>query len=205
MLVCMHSIEELHSSNCVCVCACMCKPRPQISEFNGVDWNLFSSKEEAVAATDEMIAANRIMFTDIDASQNVLTTIVPHLTSKFFYIHVEGVAYVLHVACIVHGVIACSHKPTIVFAHNKGVAEKDTIKVREEYHMGGDLNKAPKMAEAMLEDLGNLQTALGMPSSSKNEEGQADPVPEVIAMQKHVVAVKFAYLDLGFPIFGFRI
>ena len=67
--------------------------------------------------------------------------------------------------------------------------------------MGADLNKAPKMAEAMLEDLGNLQIALGMPSSSKNEEGQADPVPEVIAMQKHVVAVKFAYLDLGFSIF----
>ena len=69
--------------------------------------------------------------------------------------------------------------------------------------MGGDLNKAPKMAEGMLEDLGNLQTALGMPSSSKNEEGQAEPVAEVTAMQKHVVAVKSAYLDLGFSDFGF--
>ena len=71
--------------------------------------------------------------------------------------------------------------------------------------MGGDLNKAPKMAEAMLEDLGNLQTALGMPSSSKNEEGQAEPVAEVTAMQKHIVAVKFAYLDFRFSIFRFWI
>ena len=56
-----------------------------------------------MAATDEMIAANRIMFTDIDASQDVLTTIVPHLTSKFYYVHVEGVAYVLmlHALCMV--------------------------------------------------------------------------------------------------------
>ena len=69
--------------------------------------------------------------------------------------------------------------------------------------MGGDLNKAPKMAEAMLEDLGNLQTALGMPSSSKNEEDQAEPVAEVTAMQKHIVVVKFAYLD--FSIFDFQI
>ena len=59
----------------------MCKPRPQIAEFNGVDWNLFSSKEEAVAATDEMIATNRMQFSDIDNSQDVLTAIVPHLTS----------------------------------------------------------------------------------------------------------------------------
>lgn len=114
MLVCMHSIEELYSSNCVCVHACAVQARPQISEFNGVDWNLFATKEEAVAATDEMIAANRMTFTDIDSSKDVLTSIVPHLTSKFYYVHVEGVAYVLHVACIVHGVIACSHKPTII-------------------------------------------------------------------------------------------
>ena len=174
----------------------MCKPRPQIAEFNGVDWNLFSSKEEAVAATDEMIATNRMQHI-IDPSSDVLTTIVPHLTSKFYYIFVEGVAYVLHVACFVHCVIACLHKPAIVFAPNKGVVETDKIKVKEMYNMSGDLSKAPKMAEGMLEDMNALQQQLGMPSASKKEETEIEPVPEDVAMQKHVVTVKFAYMNLA--------
>ena len=72
--------------------------RPQIADFNGVDWNLFTDTKEAIAATDEMIAQNRMKFTHIDASKDVLTKIAPHLTSKFYYIHIEGVLYVVSAA-----------------------------------------------------------------------------------------------------------
>ena len=64
--------------------------------MNGVTWDLFKDTKEAVAATDEMIAANRIQFPQIDDSRDVLTTIASHITSKFYYIHVDGVI----IACI---------------------------------------------------------------------------------------------------------
>ena len=85
---------------------------------------------------------------------------------------------------------------SIVFnAHNKGVTEQEKISMKEKYHMGGDLNKAPKMAEAMIEDLSTLQLAMGCPASSGNKEKEeSEPVPEVVALQKHIANTKSAYM-----------
>ena len=61
--------------------------------------------------------------------------------------------------------------------------------------MGGDLNKAPKMAEAMIEDLSTLQIAMGCQAgSSKTDTGDSEPVPEVVALQKHIANTKSAYM-----------
>ena len=73
----------------------MCR-RPEIAKMNGVPWELFKDTKEAIAATDEMIAKNRLDFPHIDGSRDVLTTVASHITSKFYYIHVDGVI----IACI---------------------------------------------------------------------------------------------------------
>ena len=65
--------------------------RPQISKFNGVPWDLYKNDDEAIAATDWMIAQNRIKNPGIDAALDQLSDVCPALTSKFFYIHREGV------------------------------------------------------------------------------------------------------------------
>ena len=64
--------------------------------MNGVPWELFKDTKEAIAATDEMIAKNRMDFPQIDNSRDVVTTVASHITSKFYYIHVDGVI----IACI---------------------------------------------------------------------------------------------------------
>ena len=61
--------------------------------MNGVPWELFKDTKEAIAATDEMITKNRLDFPQIDGSRDVLTTVASHITSKFYYIHVDGVNY----------------------------------------------------------------------------------------------------------------
>ena len=59
--------------------------------MNGIkDWKMFSSPEEAKSATDEMIARNRKDFPWIDSSRDVETTVLPLLTSKFFYVNCPG-------------------------------------------------------------------------------------------------------------------
>ena len=83
---------------------------------------------------------------------------------------------------------------SIVFAHNKGTTELEKISMKEKYSMGGDLNKAPKMAEAMIEDLSALQIAMGCPASSSKTDTEAEPVPEVVALQKHIANTKSAYM-----------
>ena len=70
----------------------MCR-RPEIAKVNGVPWELFKDTKQAIAATDEMIAKNRLDFPHIDGSRDVLTTVASHITSKFYYIHVDGVHY----------------------------------------------------------------------------------------------------------------
>ena len=77
---------------------------------------------------------------------------------------------------------------------NTGVTETEKISMAEKYHMGGDLNKAPKMAEAMIEDLSTLQSAMGVSHSSKEEDSEIEPIPEVVALQKHIATVKSAYM-----------
>lgn len=70
-----------------------------------------------------------------------------------------------------------------------GIVEKEKVTQQEKYHMGGDLSKAPKTSEGMLQDLGELQAALhgNQPSSSAKEE---EPLPEVVELQKLLGSVK---------------
>ena len=56
-----------------------------------MDWSYFKDKKEAVEATDEMIAANRVQHSHIDPAWDKETTVCPHLTSKFWYTHQEGI------------------------------------------------------------------------------------------------------------------
>jgi hypothetical protein len=55
-----------------------------------MDWNLFKDIKEAISATDEMIAKNRMTFPGIDPSLDEHAVVVPHLTSKFYYVHTDG-------------------------------------------------------------------------------------------------------------------
>ena len=64
----------------------------------------------------------------------------------------------------------------------------------ESYNMQGDLKKAPKMAEKSLQDMENLQQALGQQSASSKDEPMLEPVPEVVAAQKCLSNAKFAYM-----------
>ena len=67
-----------------------CILRPYIAELNGVDWKLFNTEAEAVAAVDEMIGKNRSENPWIDGSKDVPSTVCPALCSKFFYLHTKG-------------------------------------------------------------------------------------------------------------------
>ena len=67
-----------------------CILRPYIAELNGVDWKLFKTEADAVAATDEMIGKNRTEYPWIDGSRDVPSTASPALCSKFFYLHTKG-------------------------------------------------------------------------------------------------------------------
>ena len=65
--------------------------RPQIAEFNGVKWELFGTEQDAVKATDEMIAANRAKHNWITDEKDVLSKVNPALCSKFYYVHEDGI------------------------------------------------------------------------------------------------------------------
>jgi len=64
--------------------------RPQIAQFNGVDWQHFSTNEEAKKCVDEMIAKNRVDFPWITDEKDWASEVNPILCSKFFYVHQEG-------------------------------------------------------------------------------------------------------------------
>ena len=59
--------------------------------MNGVEWALFASEDEAIRATDEMIAKNRTQYHGINPENDKPSIVAPTVTSKFFYIHSEGV------------------------------------------------------------------------------------------------------------------
>ena len=87
----------------VCVCVPVCR-RPEIAKLNGLKCDIFKDDTEAaIAATNQIIARNRKLFPHIGNSRDVLTTVAPHLTSKFFYIHCRGVI----IACI--ACTCCDH------------------------------------------------------------------------------------------------
>ena len=115
----------------VCVCVPVCR-RPEIAKLNGLKCDIFKDDTEAaIAATNEIIARNRKLFPHIGNSRDVLTTVAPHITSKFFYIHVEGV------------IIACMHCLHMLRSHarmqhfytpNKGESgqrEYETFRLRD--------------------------------------------------------------------------
>ena len=77
----------------VCVCVPVCR-RPEIAKLNGLKCDIFKDDTEAaIAATNQIIARNRKLFPHIGNSRDVLTTVASHITSKFYYIHVDGVHY----------------------------------------------------------------------------------------------------------------
>ncbi len=86
------------------------------------------------------------------------------------------------------------HAHTFVVNHienDKGMREDEKISMKEKWHMGGDLSKAPKMAEAMLEDLSALQQAVGAGSSVSQEESKpTQPSPEAVALLKLITSCK---------------
>ena len=60
--------------------------------------------------------------------------------------------------------------------------------------MQGDLKKAPQMPEARIQDMEHLQQAMWQESSSSKDEPEGEPAPEVVAVQKQLTSLKFAYM-----------
>jgi pentatricopeptide repeat protein len=83
---------------------------------------------------------------------------------------------------------------THFYALNKGVKETIKITMMESYNMQGDLKKALKMIEDMLQDIEHIQSALGLQSASSTDVPMLEPVPEVFAAQKLLANAKFAYM-----------
>ena len=75
-----HAPLEFHIPHC----------RPAIAEANGVKWSLFKDDKEAVAATDEMIAQNRLAHPELNGDKDFHSKVNPTLCSKFVYIVEAG-------------------------------------------------------------------------------------------------------------------
>ncbi len=105
----------------VCVCVPVCR-RPEIAKLNGLKCDIFKDDTKAaIAATNEILAKNRKLFPHIGNSRDVLTTVA---TSKFFYIHVEGVIIACIACTCCDRMLACN----IVIHLTKVKADKGSMK-----------------------------------------------------------------------------